>query len=492
MPTPQSSFIIKHYDGFGGKFVDSDYLGAAYESGKPHIFEGTLMKIYSSRSRFFTGKPLIGMTGGKGMAGTKEIEDEIYRWRLQGAEEKSAISLENLEASNTTPGLNGTTFRIKLDLDYFSYPDVLFGEDNEYPLQVVEGPIADGTGFIYVVRIQTDNPNVFLPNTYMDAGREFSKVWTSIPSEYNQWFGGQQYPNSFMLENQVGFFGQSLSLTDKLLRQQGRLGVEFMYTDYSGSSKKVTSFMPMAEAKMWDEFYRSMEVQLVYGKRSTTPGKDKYWVKTGPGMREQLKDSWIQNYNGALSVNLLQDYLMSIFYAREDEQNRKVVAMTGTLGSILFHNALVAVSNGFLTVDTHYIDKMSSPVETPHLAYGAQFTRYRGAEGVCVDLIKNPLYDSTVYSKRFHPQYPDMTVDSARMTFLDLGTSEGENNMTMLKVKDTFSYGYTVGTVGPNGPIKGGQVGALKAGYDVYCQGSAGLWIKDVTRCGELIYDFEG
>lgn len=35
-------------------------------------------------------------------------------------------------------------------------------------------------------------------------------------------------------------------------------------------------------------------------------------------------------------------------------------------------------------------------------------------------------------------------------------------------------------------------MGALKAGYDVYCQGSAGLWIKDVTRCGELIYDFEG
>jgi hypothetical protein len=490
MPTPQSSFVIKQYDGFGGKFVDSDYLGAAYETGKPHMFEGTLMKIYSSRSRFFTGKSLIGMTGAKGSLGTKEIDTELYRWRLQGAEERTAMSIENVEAS-TTPGIGNTTFKIKLDIDYFAHPDVLFSEDNEWPLAIVNGPIADGTGFIYEVKIQTDSPAAYLDPALLEAGRQFNKVWTSIPSEYNQWFGTQQYPNSFMLENQVGFFGQAIHVTDKALRDQGRLEVEFMYTDYAGKSTKVSKFMPMAEAKMWDEFYRSMEVQLVYGKKSTSPGKDKYWVKTGPGMREQLKDAWNLPYNGVLTVNMIQDYLMSIFYAREDEQNRKVVAMTGTLGSILFHNALVAVANGFLTVDTHFIEKVSSPVETPHLAYGAQFTRYRGPEGVIVDLIKNPMYDSNMYCKRYHPLYPDMTVDSARMTFLDFGTSQGENNISMLKVKDSFSYGYTVGTVGPNGPVKGGQVGALKAGYDVYCQGSAGLWIKDVTRCGEVIYDFE-
>lgn len=46
-------------------------------------------------------------------------------------------------------------------------------------------------------------------------------------------------------------------------------------------------------------------------------------------------------------------------------------------------------------------------------------------------------------------------------------------------------------TVGPNGPVQGGQVSALKAGYDVFCEGTAGIWIKDVTRTGELIYDYE-
>lgn len=61
MATPQSSFIIKQYEGFGGNFVDSQYLGAAYETGKPYVFENTLMKVFSSRSRFFTSKALLGI-----------------------------------------------------------------------------------------------------------------------------------------------------------------------------------------------------------------------------------------------------------------------------------------------------------------------------------------------------------------------------------------------------------------------------------------------
>lgn len=95
-------------------------------------------------------------------------------------------------------------------------------------------------------------------------------------------------------------------------------------------------------------------------------------------MREQLKDSWIQYYNGPLTVNLIKDYLMDIFFTREDETNRKVTGMTGTLGSVLFHEAIASLANGFLFVDTYYIDKVASNVETPHLAFGAQFTRYRG------------------------------------------------------------------------------------------------------------------
>lgn len=279
MATAQSSFIVRQYPGWGGNVVDSNYLGAAYNTGKPHVFENTLMRIYSSKNNLFTPKPLLGMTGAK-MAGTVEIPTEIYQWYLQGAEEKSARSLQNLESGNAAPGLNNTTFRAKLDLDFYSYPDVLFGEDNEFPLAIQES-YPDGQGTVYVLKIQGDNPSAFFPNYLLDAGREFNKVWTSVPSEFNQWGGTQQYPNSFKLESQVGAFAQELHITDKAWRDQGRMDVEFTYTDTNGNESKVTKFLAMAEGKMNDELYASMEAQLTYGKKSTTAGPDKFWTKTG-------------------------------------------------------------------------------------------------------------------------------------------------------------------------------------------------------------------
>jgi len=46
-------------------------------------------------------------------------------------------------------------------------------------------------------------------------------------------------------------------------------------------------------------------------------------------------------------------------------------------------------------------------------------------------------------------------------------------------------------TVGPNGPVKGGQAGVLKAGFDIFVEGTAAVWMKDPSRGGELVYDFQ-
>ena len=321
--TPQSSLVIRKFDGFGGNFIDSDYLGY-YFASKPYIMEGTIMKMYSSTDRFFTGGKLLQQMLGMGNnAAIKEIDGEIWRWKLQGAEHKAARIVEVVESS-TAPGLANSTFRIKLDLNYFANPDVLMGEDNEYPLEIVNGPIPDGVGYVYEVRIQGDNPSIFFPVSELQVGKRFDKVWTSVSSEFNQVYGTQQAPSSFELENQLGYFAQKLEVTDKALRVDGRLGIDFLMTDASGRSTKISKFIPYYEARMQSELYNGIEAQLVYGKRQTRPGIDGYSIKTGMGLREQLKDSWLHYYNGALTVALLRDYLMDIFFTRANESNRSV------------------------------------------------------------------------------------------------------------------------------------------------------------------------
>ena len=478
----ESKLVIKRYDGFGGNFVDSQYLGASYDADKPHMFQNTLAQIYASKSQFFNIKPLTSMLGTKNVI---EIDNEIYRWTLQGAETRTARVVELLDDANTTPGLNGTTFRIKLDIDYYQKPDVLLPQDNSKPLAIVDGPIQDGSGYIYHVRIQTDNPAEYLPQTNLQPGARFTLGWTSVASEANGDFGTHQTPSSYKLENQVSFFANKMTVTDRARRREGYLGVEFMVTMANGETKKVDRFVPFYEARMWDQFYKSMEVQAYLGKRSNNADNSGYWIKTGAGLREQLKDGWTQTIPGPLTTTLLKDYLMSIFFARNDASNRSVKVMTGTLGALLFHEALANTFNGFLTVDTHFLGSMEGIGGTPGLAYGAQFRRYRAPQGVVVDLIHTPLYDAVEYCQRFHPLYPAYPIDSARFTFMDFAMDgTGQSNVSMVRVKDSFVHGYTQGLIGPKGPNQGGMMSGAANQYDVVVQGSQGLWMKDVTMGG--------
>jgi hypothetical protein len=57
--------------------------------GKPHVFDKLMGQVFSSTD-IFNGKPLLAMTQAKGK--TVEIDNEIYRWKLIGAQEKPSIS----------------------------------------------------------------------------------------------------------------------------------------------------------------------------------------------------------------------------------------------------------------------------------------------------------------------------------------------------------------------------------------------------------------
>jgi hypothetical protein len=474
---------IKRYDGMkGGNFTDSDHLASAFDTDKPYVLEQTLAQIYSSTDRF-NGKPLLGMTQAKGK--TLEVDRDIYRWYLEGSEDKCLRSVENLEraAGNTMPGINRTTFKIKLDEDWFSRPDVLMGEDNEYKIQVIEGPIQDGTGYIYVCQLETDEYTKFLPLDLLDPGKEFSKAWTTVQNEMNTDYGTQSYRGSFMLESQIGAFAQKITITDKAFRRDGMLGIPFTY-----KGKKVEKFLPYAQAKMDNEYYMGIEAQMWFGEKFTGNGPDGYIKRQAPGLRQILKDGWVEYYNGALTETMLKDYLMDIFFSREDENNRKVTLMTGTMGSMMFHDLLASAASGFLTVDTHYI----SGSDPRHLSYGAQFTHYRGPEGLDVTVVKNPLYDSRKYCKKMHPIYTDKPIDSWRMTVLDFGTSQGSDNIKMLKEKDTFTYGWKGGILDSSGkPVQGGPVSSMDRSVTFFISGSGAIHMTDPTRGGELILDFD-
>jgi len=488
--TTPNQFVIKKYEGAGGNFIDSNYLGALGETGKPYVFENLMLRLYSSRSQFMTNKPLLGMTAAKDGAmsgGNIEIDQLIYRWRLQGAEHRYGIILENLESTNTTPGLNGSLIRIKTDIDYYKEPDVLNLEDPEYPLEIIGSAVPDGAGYIYTLRLMTDNPAVFVPAELLEAGRRLNKMTTSVVQELNDRGGTIQSPSSMMLESQIGSFAMEGTVTDEAWRTQGMLTIPFKV-----NGTQVTKYLPMFENKLNETFYQDIEAALWYGKRSVREGFNKYTKYTGPGLREQMKDSWNKYTASPWTEDLLFEFLMDIYFARIDEDDRKTAGFSGTVGKMMLHRLLAARAQSLLTLDTHWVQKLS---ENPnHLSYGAQFTYYKGIAGIEFSMQCIPNYDSTRYNNIPHPFFPNKPIDSGRLSFTHWGSSkkaeDGQyNNIMSIKRKNTFRSFYVPGSFTPSGPIKSGAANSKVAGYTHFMEGTMGIVMFDPTMGGELITD---
>ena len=56
-------------------------------------------------------------------------------------------------------------------------------------LEVVGDPIQDGNGYIYTFRLQGDDNAQYIPSYLVEPGKELSKGWTTIQSEYNEKYG---------------------------------------------------------------------------------------------------------------------------------------------------------------------------------------------------------------------------------------------------------------------------------------------------------------
>ena len=494
------------------KFVDSDMLASAYQVyGKPHEMGTKMTQLFASKSNFWEAKPLLGSTEGSGRV--EMVDNEIYRWYLEGAETAAVIVAAKLVEDGSRPGLNGESFEIAFTQKRFTVSEVITGEDENYPLLVVDGPIYEGGHYKYVVKPASDT-NFEFPEHLLEAGREFTKGYNINNLELTRERGGQSYNERFRLQSQIGAFGQEIMVTDKAFREDARingknydkvasndgklLSVPFKWRDKAtGSVKTSNKFMMMAEAKMHEELAASKEYAMWLGHRFTKLDANGYVKRMGPGLRQQMQDGWIHRYSGALTERMLQEYLMDIFFSRLTQGDRKVRAMSGTGGSMIFHDLLAASASSFLTVDSNYIQKTNSKGITNELRYGAQFTKYVGLEGVEVELWYNPLYDSLKFSKRRHPQYPDRPLDSYRMTFLDFGNTTVNNmpadNVRMLKLKNYSGYGYEEGLINRAGLPKQGEVvsNSRFAGVSFFVDDSAGVNLVDPTRGGELILDFE-
>jgi len=492
-------------EGLGGSSFNSTHLTRAYGLDKPHDLSMNALGLTQlfSATDIYNSKPLLGMTEAKGKKTI--LSSNQYTWKLSGHKKQKLRVTEVVETS-TKPGLARQEFQIVLDKGWFHYPDVLIGMSNLYNLEVVGNPTPrNGGSFLYKVRLQTDDTSLFFPVSLIQVGQEFRKVSTSVADEMNQDYGTMQFNSIFELRSQAGNVAEKLEFTDKALRIDKNSGdpvqklKQWRVPFYDNDGKAYLNFMPMAEAEMMNQIYEDIEWGLNFGRKSTVTGPQGYLKRTGPGLRQQLEYSNALYHNGNLTLTRLDEWLSAIYRGRKDAtpESRKLVLATGEMGARMFHEMVATQASAFLTLDTFFIQGK----DPRHLSFGAQFTNYKGKNGLDVTVMLDPNKDNPDYCPEMHPIYTDTPIDSWRMDILDFGstkeqtTGEMGDNISMVSEKYADYYFCSAGKWDKQTgfPINDGGMGLAGGvgGYACFIEKSFGLMIRDITRCGFIALRFD-
>ena len=462
--------------------TEMNHLGAALIA-KPAVFEGKMNQIFTAHR--YSDNPLTMNLVGLGKEET--IGSSMWEWELKGATTRPLVSIENLgyNDSSNPAGKGRTAFKLKLDENWYLPGDIVSpGTSNKkYSCRVQTPAQKHGTGYIYEVRLMSDNPSDFVPIKYLAAGQQWGKLFAQYEEGAEQ-SGSTQYSLPISLANRMSRFRKKYKVTGDAADEVLAVKIQ----DSNGNWHD--SWIKYAEIEYWQQWYREIERGFWYSRSTDTVlGANGRPIYSGPGLQEQLEDSHVYKYS-VLTAKLIEEYLMDIFYSRvKPGQGRKIKAFTGEYGMLMFHRAIQswAEKTGFINiVQDLTMAKTTSPYTSNALQAGYQFTKYVMANGAELELVHNPLYDDREINFEIDPM-SGFPVESQRITFLDFSGEGSKSNIRIVNKKNGYKLGYVAGLTSPYGPNKGSLMAHSGNYYEMHVEKQVGLHVEDITRCGELL-----
>lgn len=481
MATLGNRLITKEME-WNANMTEQTHLGRALLA-KPARLAGEMDKLFSAQN-YYSDNPLSSTLMGSPLT-EETIAQTSWEWELKGANTRPLVVVENLElASNLTLGKFKKTFKIKLDENWYLPGDVLSPgtSDKRFQVRVQNQAQKHGDGYVYVVRVNSDDNQAFIPSKYLTPGQQWGKLF----SQYEE---GAEQSGSTVFSMPIAF-----------MNKMSKYRKEYRITDYASTEVLAVkipdskgayhdSWMRYADVEYWMQWYREVERGYWYSRSAETVlGANGRPVRMGAGIQEQLEDSHQHRYSH-LTAKLIEEYLQDIFYSRvKPGAGRQIKGYTGEYGMIQFHRAIQDWQNksGFIKNVEVYTDKVQSPIHTNALQAGYQFVKYNMANGASLELVHNPLYDDREINFEIDP-VTGFPVESQRITFLDFSGENKKSNIKIMNKKDGFAFTYVEGMYGPYGPKNGGSSAHSGSYYEMHVEKSCGIHINDITKCGELI-----
>lgn len=454
-----------------------------------------------------------------------------YKWQTPVSIELPYV-LEDIDPSNTTKGIDGTTFRVKLSRREFGHGDIFtYDKYNGLELFVTDEDIIQlGDGVIYTVQLLNNDSTAYLDNKYLANGTRMFRV-SSARGEYGERFSNIQIQSGFrefynFVGNADAHVEYSISSRAHLMAQGGMnadgtipvteiwrnfdknidpsltsitqiaavMGASYVKkAEANGSLSR--SFITNLEAAHLSKIGRDIESYLMWGKggRVRQDGPDD--IRLSVGLWKQLDSAFKRIYNKSnFTLDMFRTELYNFFVGKVEfsgpNPERTLIVQTGIGGMRLINNAIKNEANsaGFVIQGASANGIGAITGQGMNLGFGYAYTSIIVPFLAKLVFQINPAFDNVYTNQIENPLIDSHPLSS--YSFIIYDVTEGKNdNIFLLKKKwdNELKWFYNNGTMDYMGR-NGFQSGGKHNGYIVsMTQAHPAIWVKDPTKILKIV-----
>ena len=478
------------------------------------------MPLYQLSS--FNGKNIIMVDNARGE----------YKWQTPVSQDLAYI-LEDVEPENINKGIDGTTFKIKINRREFGHGDIItYDKYNGCEMYITADDILPlGDGFLYTVQLVNNDNYKFLDNKYLspqtklfrkgsargEYGERFSDIQTRAGfREFYNFVGGAEAHVHYSISSKADMMikgGMNADGTvpvteiwrnfDKTMDPSitkiediaSRMGKDYLKRAV-GNGTLTRTFLTTMEAAHLTKIATDIETYLMWGHggRIKQDGPDD--MRLSVGLWKQLDNSFKRVYNKAnFSLELFRGEIYNFYAGRVEFQGpdpkRSLIVQTGMGGMRLVNNAIQreAVNSGLVIQAASNNGIGAITGQGMDLNYGFAFTSYVIPFLANVKFVLNPAFDNLHTNDIENPIIDGNPLSSYSFIIFDI-TDTGNDNIFMLKLSwdNQLKWWYQNGTMDYMGRTQGFQSSGQFNGYRVMMtQTMPAIWVKDPTKVLKIV-----
>jgi hypothetical protein len=474
--------------------------------------------------------PLYQMSsfGGKNVINVDNARGE-YKWQTPVSLELPYI-VEDIESNNLTKGIDGQSFKIKLNKREFGHGDIItYDKYNGAELYITADDILPiGDGFIYTVQLVNNDNYRFMDNKYLangtrvfrkgsargEYGERFSDIQTGAGyREFYNYVGGAEAHVHYSVSSRADLMikggmnadgtvpvteiwrnfdrrmDPSITSLEDMVKTMGKDAVK-RSMDNGDLSR---TFLTTMEAAHLTKIATDIETYLMWGHggRVKQDGPDD--LRLSVGLWKQLDNSFKRVYNkNNFNLDLFRSEIFNFFNGKVEfkgpDPMRSLVVQTGMGGMRMVNEAIKqeAISSGLL-IQASDIGAITG--KGMDLNFGFAYTSYVIPFLANVKFVLNPAFDNVFTNDIENPIIDGYPLSSYNFIIFDI-TDNTNDNIFLLKLSwdNQLKWFYQNGTMDYMGRSQGFASSGQFNGYRVYMtQTMPAIWVKDPTKVLKIV-----